>query len=178
MTYWRTSRATSTMKEGPLLSDLREWLDYNPADGGFIRKKKPRNHIDGNTIAGGFDKAGYVRIRVMGRKYLAHRLAWLWVHGEWPALLVDHIDGNKSNNRISNLRLATPSENARNRGRNIGCGEFPMGGVSRERYRARIKIDGKSVHLGSFDTEQEARACYLRVVEENRRVTPSSGAQR
>jgi hypothetical protein len=159
------------MKPGPSISDLKEWLDYDPLTGIFRRKKTPRNHIAAGSVAGTPGRHGYIGVRVKGPKYMAHRLAWLWVHGEWPLLLIDHIDGNKSNNRIENLRLVTNGQNAFNRGSRKGTLTLPApsrisGGVSRERFRARIVIDGKNIHLGSFDTEAEAKACFLTAVAE------------
>lgn len=154
------------MKSELSIASLREWFDYDPSTGIFRRNKRSRNQVEAGAVAGTPDGKGYLRIKILGRHYLAHRLAWLWVHGEWPHLFIDHVDRDRSNNRIANLRLATASQNATNRGlRPIGENVPRIGGgVSRERFRARITIDGKNIHLGSFETEGEAWAAYERAV--------------
>src|SRR5690554_1763211 len=100
-------------------SDLHEVLNYCPDTGVLTWKKQlaPRGRI--GSIAGCAEKkgrsAGRVSIRIHGKLYLAHRLAWFYVHGEWPEL-IDHIDGDPSNNRLSNLRRATKAQNGWNSG--------------------------------------------------------------
>ena len=86
---------------------LKELLEYNPNTGEFV-------WVTSKKIAGSLLPHGYIRIVIQEQKYYAHRLAWLYTFGEWPPNSIDHIDRCKSNNRISNLRLATQSENAQN----------------------------------------------------------------
>lgn len=81
---------------------LRELLDYDPETGVF-RWKEPRRKCRVGEVAGSLRKDGYVKIQVDGRFYQAHRLAWLCVYGVWPSA-IDHIDGNRANNAIANLR--------------------------------------------------------------------------
>lgn len=93
------------------------------------------------------------------RPYLAHRLAWLFCYGDWPEGQIDHINRVRSDNRLSNLRIATASENQMNvRGR----GPFKKGVTLHEtqRFQAQIKRDGRNYYLGLYDTEAEANAAY------------------
>ena len=114
--------------------------------------------------AGAVDaRNGYSRIHINGRLYLAHRIAWLYVNGEWPADEIDHIDMNRSNNRISNLREATKGENMRNK-RAYSNSKTGVKGVhwhkQHRKYAATINRDGKAKHIGLFATVKDAAAAY------------------
>lgn len=104
---------------------------------------------------------GYVVIRIAGYLYRAHRLAWLYMTGEWPALAVDHVNRNPSDNRWANLRQATPRQNGAN---SKPRGAHGLKGVHlhtrNRRWVAQIKKGGTTVYLGSFDTPAEAHAAY------------------
>lgn len=94
---------------------------------------------------------------------MAHQLAWLLSHDEWPPRNIDHIDMDRANNRLSNLRLATPSQNGANRGRQKNNSSGLKGvawNKGAKRWRAQIKANGKRRHLGYFDTAEEAHAAY------------------
>jgi hypothetical protein len=144
----------------------REILDYNPETGVFKWKwrddmrKNDNARITGKS-AGSVVSSGYLKIKINNRRYLAHRLAWLIVHGEWPPKQIDHIDCDKLNNRIANLRLANNQENQRNCGlqKNNSTG---IKGVywhkSRGKFVAEISVGDKRRHLGYFDTLAEATA--------------------
>ena len=101
------------------------------------------------------DSHGYHRGSIFNRLYRAHRVIWAMVYGAWPSELVDHLDRNKLNNRISNLRDATPRTNARN----VGCRGITFR-KSEGRWAAKIKVDGKKLHLGLFDREEDALEAY------------------
>ncbi len=107
---------------------------------------------------------GYIRFQVDGRSYMAHRLAWLYVHGSWPAFEIDHRDGNRANNRIGNLRDVTRTQNNRNRQRvrldsESGLiGAFKVRGYNR--WKARIRINGRQVSLGCFGSAEAAHQAY------------------
>jgi HNH endonuclease len=111
------------------------------------------------TIAGAVHKDGYIRIKVDGHLYMAHRLAWLYVNGSFPPHRIDHKNGIRDDNRIRNLREATHAEDSWNRkprraGGLKGC-HFCHG-----KWQARIQYHGKRIHLGSFNTEKEAHVAY------------------
>lgn len=135
-------------------------LSYDPDTGTFTWRIKPRGAKRGQAV-GGLDGKGYWRISLENSRYLAHRLAWFYVHGEWPQAEIDHINHNPLDNRIANLRPATRSQNASNtRGWSKtglkGIGFHPKNG----KWAARIARDGKRVSLGYFNTAEEAHAAY------------------
>lgn len=146
---------------GPLRSLLLHALIYCPATGEF-RWAVSKGAAKAGSIAGTVNTNGYAVIRFYGKDRLAHRLAWIMTHGEIPnGLMIDHINGNKADNRIANLRLVTRAENGFNR--HSTQAESGHVGVfrSKDRWRARIHKHGKRVELGSFDTMNEAKAAYL-----------------
>jgi hypothetical protein len=137
---------------------LREWLHYDPDTGDFTWLVSPASNIKPGTPAGNFGNV-YLRITISGKTYYAHKLAWLYMTGEWPPNEVDHINQMKSDNRIINLRLATKSEQAQNRPAS-GHSQLGVKGVflseNGDRYRARIMCAGVRYYLGIFDTLEEA----------------------
>lgn len=146
------------------LEEFINYVSYDPLTGEFTRTKILNDHPAhmwrlGETI-GNASSRGYLEISVGEEKYSAHKLAWYITHGEYPNPSIDHINGDKQDNRIENLRLSTPLENMRNRGKNEN-NTTGYNGVylsSSGRYRARIKINGKLIGLGTFDTVELAAA--------------------
>jgi hypothetical protein len=143
--------------------ELKAALSYDHQSGEF-RWLVGGLRFKAGDVAGFPGGKGYWQIRIGGTAYYGHRLAWLYVHGGWPCGALDHIDGNRRNNRIENLRLATISQNAANqRKRNGKSSAFK--GVSwhaaRGKWSAHIRINGKSKYLGQFDTEEEAHRRYV-----------------
>lgn len=142
---------------------LKELLDYDQKSGLFTWKVKPCRRIVKGSIAGCLRNDGYVVIGFDGQSYLAHRLAWCWVTGEIPDIEVDHINGNRADNKFDNLRLATRSENLQNL--RFGSRYKTGLGVSwckREgKFRACIKLNGVYKSLGYYDTENLAQQAYL-----------------
>lgn len=139
-------------------------LSYDPMTG-HITSTKTRK------IAGSKGANGYMQIKVAGKVYYQHRLAWYLHFGYWPENQIDHINGVKTDNRISNLRLATNKQNAQNTGlrRDNTSG---VRGVYYEKgrkspWKARIKIDGKFKFLGYFVTKGEAETAYQTAAEEH-----------
>ncbi len=140
---------------------LRELLHYDPETGEFTWLDDRRCGRKGR-IAGAPKSPGYIQIMINGKVYLAHRLAWLYSHEKWPENMIDHIDGNKSNNRLSNLRDVTPNMNMQNQSRphvrnKTGfLGVHKIGGM----FQASIHTGGKGFYLGRFTTPEEAQAAY------------------
>lgn len=159
---------STDLHSGLTQDDLRKDLHYDPQTGVFTwLSDNPRkgNSRKGLT-AGTTHKTGYKMIWVSGRHYLAHRLAWLYVHGEWPKDLIDHIDGNRSNNCLSNLRPATNSQNKSN-GKCYRHNTSGYKGVSkfRNKWRAQVMHNYKMVYLGLFLTKEEAHEAYLQAAQ-------------
>jgi hypothetical protein len=114
------------------------------------------------TEAGSIHASGYKVIRIGGMHYFGHHLAWLLHYGRWPVGSVDHINLDKVDNRISNLREATPPQqigNTRVR-KDSRSGIKAVTQVMSGRWRARIRVAGKERHLGTFDTAEQATAAY------------------
>lgn len=136
-------------------AELKSYLNYNPDTGVFTWLPHPKmgKRCCVGKQAGSLDKLGYVRIKLRERKYFAHRLAWLYVHGEWPALEIDHINRTPGDNRIKNLRLATRIENQRN---SKFAGTSGYVGIYYIGWRAEARINGKRTAIGHYKTKEEA----------------------
>lgn len=149
------------MKPPVTAERLRELLHYDPETGTFRWKVRQGTQRAPGEIAGGVNQKGYGRISIDGRAHQSHRLAWLYVYGEWPALTIDHINRVTVDNRIANLRLATISQNGAN---SIGRkGRNPFKGVTltkENKWHAQIGKDGRRFHLGTFSTPEEAHEAY------------------
>lgn len=149
---------------------LHELLSYDPETGVFIRRVKSGNIIAGQ-IAGGVRKDGYLQISIDNRRYLSHRLAWLYVHGAFPEHDTDHIDGNRQNNAIRNLRAVTRLTNLQNLRRskstNKSTGLLGVTKLADGRYMAQITANKVHRYIGTFATPQDASDAYL---AEKRRV--------
>jgi hypothetical protein len=144
---------------------LTRVLDYDPATGVFVWKERTSNRVKVGAAAGNVTPFGYMSIQLLGWAYLAHRLAWFYVHGVWPKEEVDHRDGDGINNKLSNLREANSSQNKMNRRprpeTKVGLKGVYLHKENPPQYRARIKsADGKVHHLGLFPTAEEAHAAY------------------
>jgi hypothetical protein len=140
---------------------LRDLLIYNPETGLFSRRVGKARARAG-AVCGDLDSHGYVRISLDCKRYLGHRLAWLYVHGCWPAADIDHINGVRTDNRLANLREAARRNNLANRRGHASSGlKGAYWHGQNGCWYSRIGVNGKSIHLGCFDTAEEANAAYL-----------------
>lgn len=144
--------------------ELRELLRYEPETGAFTWKERAGGYPQWNARyagkpAGRVTARGYVVLKIFERPYYAHRLAWLCAYGRWPQAEIDHINGDKSDNRLSNLRECQSAENKANRdtsrGDRRGIRLRPSG-----RWEAIITVANKQRFLGTFASEEGARAAY------------------
>ena len=141
-------------------SELKELLDYNQDTGIFTWKKNVSSRARVGDIAGSLSQAGYMNIVISKKKYSSHRLAWFYIYGEFPSNDIDHINNNKSDNRIINLREATRNQNNCNRNiqKNNKSG---VKGIYKhtqyDKWVAEIKINKKSIYLGVFDNLELAK---------------------
>ena len=141
---------------------LKEVLDYDPETGHFAWKVN-RGRVKAGTPAGGVHTGitglKHIQIMIDGSRYYAHRLAWLYSHGEFPPADTDHINKNGMDNRIENLRCVSHSKSLRNStlSSNNTSGNV---GVSWNKpvnkWVARIRVLGKRIHLGYFDSKDDA----------------------
>lgn len=148
---------------------LKSLLDYDQETGVFVWKQSRGGTAVAGSVAGGIQLNGYRYIPFKGKPTGAHRLAWLYTYGEMPSGDVDHINRDRDDNRIDNLRCATRSENMRNSIRKR-TESSPLQGVcfdkQHQRWLACITSNYKQIHLGRFDTAEEAHAAYVSASKE------------
>lgn len=143
---------------------LKSIFSYDPEIGIFRWEIKPARNVEIGDIAGSKNKHGYILIKIKKKHYYAHRLAWLYVHGIFPENKIDHIDRDKANNKIQNLREVTAQQNAFNRNSNKNSTSKYIGvhWCSRnKRYVSKITCNGKIKCLGYFINETDAYSAYL-----------------
>lgn len=147
--------------------ELKSMLMYEPETGVFTWIVKPNRRVQVGQIASNQRRDGYVRIGVGGTRYLAHRLAWLYVYGEWPAGVIDHVNGDPSDNRIANLRDCSMTENQMNRGigaNNTSGRKGVIWDKSKQKWLAKAQLRRQTHYLGHFDDLDSAHAAYQRFV--------------
>lgn len=170
-------------RELPTAGLVRQILDYDPETGEFRWKKRtPDMFPSGNTSSEAICQAwnkrfagksagchcdGYLKIKIKNKKYFGHRIAWLFIHGEWPMEDIDHINCIKSDNSLSNLREATRAENSRNRGVNLNNISGYKGVHRRDngKWHAQITHCRKVYVLGDFSNVEDAAAAYERAAK-------------
>ena len=144
---------------------LKSELHYDPATGLFTRARAASTFRKVGEVAGGADRNGHIRISIGNRLYSAHRLAWLYVYGIHPSGAIDHINGNRSDNRIANLRDVTLSVNQQNQRAAQKHNSTGLLGVTfnkaRGRFQAQIGLGKDRRYLGLFDTAEAAHAAYV-----------------
>lgn len=159
---------------------LKELLSYDPDTGFFVWSVNRSNFVSAGVEAGSIDSEGYRRIMIDSKSYKAHRLAWLYVNGDWPELQIDHIDHNRANNEWANLRDTTSLGNARNqkiyKTNKSGCTGV-LWHKKDKNWQASIRIKGKLKHLGSFkDINKAIEARLLAQKEYNFHVNHGAAA--
>ena len=144
---------------------LRELLSYNPETGIFNWARKNGKVYRYGKVAGTINSQGYCQIMIDLVIYRAHRMAWAYVTGQWPEHEIDHVNGDRLDNRFCNLRQATRTQN----GRNLGMKKNNTSGyrgvtwdAQSQRWKAQITVNRKQIHIGLFDTPKEAHVAYCK----------------
>lgn len=141
-------------------NELTHLLDYNPDAGIFTWKNPISTKYRKGDVAGSLRVDGYVQLKLSGKPYLAHRLAWLYVHGSIPAY-IDHINQNRSDNRLENLREASKSQNGANRERCKNNATGYKGVIKKKsRYVAALTHNKKRIEMGHYATPEQAWSAY------------------
>lgn len=145
-----------------LQSTVLSMLRYEPETGHFYWTRPVNGRIKVGQLAGVVDSTGYRRIMVQGKSYMAHHLAWLVVFGQLPTSDMDHINRNRQDNRIDNLREVTRSQNMQNTGTRKDNKSGVRGvywSAAERKWKAQIRCNGKRLHLGTFaEIEPAAKA--------------------
>lgn len=140
---------------------LRSILHYDRETGIFTWKVLTSSRIKLGDVAGSQNGQGYLQVKLQSRLYLAHRLAWLYMHGAWPKDQLDHVNRVRTDNRIANLREATNKQNHQNKSKHSNNTSGHPGvcwNKQRSKWVARIKHDYKDIHLGYFENLEDAIA--------------------
>ncbi len=155
----------TTQHSPPPVSMLHELFWYDANSGVLTRRVDAGRFgkFKAESIVGTPHNGGYLMVGIDGARYLVHRVAFAISNGQWPECQIDHIDGNRANNRLLNLRDVSPCINSQNQRHARGVTESGLLGVSRQRnrWKAEIRTNGKRRFLGVFDTPEDAHACYL-----------------
>jgi len=152
----------------PITQDrLKALMRYDPETGVFRWRARPKyTRLRAGDIAGSVNGDGYLHTKIGGECYKMHRLAFLYMTGEFPpdSIQIDHIDQNRHNNRWSNLRLATPEQNAVNT-RQVSNRTGYRGVVARgDKFYAQTRLSGRVKYLGTFDSAEAAHAAWAKAV--------------
>lgn len=155
------SKAMVNASIPPTQEKIKSILFYDKELGVFTWRIKPRSAMFAGDVAGKTNHNGYQMIGFGYRQYQAHRLAWIYEYGEWPRGQIDHINGIKTDNRISNLRVVDTRGNSINR-KVHRSGKLPGAHFDKRhnRWQALISINGKNTHIGMFATDKEAARAY------------------
>lgn len=149
----------------PAVDRVRELLNYDP-ETGALTWRVSRVGVSAGTIAGSRMKHGYVQIMIDRRQCLAHRLAWALHFGSYPEKYLDHINGDRADNRISNLRECTHTQNNGNmRGGRNRTGYKGVYSTREGKYYAQIRVRGARKCLGTYPKPEMAHAAYMRAAQ-------------
>lgn len=147
---------------------LKELFDYDPETGNLIWNIDRGSNKMRGKIAGYIHSSGYQHVRTGEGQFRAHRLIWIYHYGKEPKEHIDHINGNRSDNRIENLREATRSENMQNRKKAHKNNSVGLIGVQKsgKKWKAAIRLNTIPIYLGTFDTPEGAHSAYLKAKKE------------
>jgi hypothetical protein len=143
--------------------DIRKLFDLDHASG-TLSWRVAAGRVIAGSVAGWVNDQGYVCVQIKGKQYRAHRLIWAYQYGEWPEFEIDHINRDRSDNRLSNLRVVTSSENNRNMSLPVTNTSGHVGVYwvkSRETWNVKIQVNGKQLNLGYFRDKAKAIAARL-----------------
>jgi hypothetical protein len=164
-----THQITGTLQNGLVggsmidVETLKAHLHYDPLTGIFTRLITTSHRNVAGQVSGGYGARGYYRVSVLGRRYYAHRLAWFYMHGEWPQE-IDHINGKRDDNRIANLRPANREQNCANvPAKSSNSSGYKNVSFDRKtgKWMARGRANGKRKNLGLFDTPEAAYNAWV-----------------
>lgn len=159
---------------------FRRLYHYDP-DTGVITKRVRSNADHGENIPIGSLSKGYIRILIGKRLHFAHRLAFLYMTGEWPSQVIDHINGNRSDNRFCNLRDVDQGTNALNKDFDHVQNKHGFAGVRLEtngkKFKASIRFRRETIQLGNYDTPEEAHLAYVKAQSKARKGERPEGIQ-
>jgi hypothetical protein len=165
---WTNLRSMRASLPAVTAERVREVFAYNPEVGLLVRRLSSKRNRRGKAV--GEHATRYIMVDIDKQRYLAHRLIWFYVYGEWPNGYLDHVNGNPADNRLCNLRLATNSQNQANRGapKNNTSG---FKGVSwhaqAKKWRASIEVRGEKIELGEFHDFEMACNVYAKAASEH-----------
>lgn len=151
-------------------SQLKEHFNYSPETGLFTWIKISGYRAKVGDIAGNNHCRGYKELGFMGKSYLVHRLVWLYMMGEWPKDMIDHINGDRSDNRFCNLREATNAQNLLNKGKSPKNTSGLKGvhwNKPNKKWIAQCTINGTKKYIGSFLTKEDAYEAYKKFAKNN-----------
>lgn len=164
------------MTDKELIYEFKKHLRYDPKSGKFTWIARTSKCVNIGDEAGSVMLNGYRTIRFFRRQYYGHRLAWFMSYGRWPKHFIDHKNGQRDDNRLSNLRECSFSENSQNAAlrKDNPSGLIGVGwDKSRRKWVARIRINGRNLHLGRFTCKHEAHAAYLTAKREMHSFQPT-----
>ena len=160
-TNFTSSRANNS-KTWLTVEEVRRRLSYDPITGALTRKVARNSNLIGKETKS-IDASGYIQVNIGGTICKGHRLAWFIYYGKWPDGHIDHVNGIRNDNSISNLREVTNAINCQNKRSPLPSNKLGVLGVSYNKgaYRAAVMLNRKQHHLGRFSTVEEASAAYV-----------------
>lgn len=144
------------------IEELKEYFKYEPNTGKLFWSKRPSNRVVIGSEVGNYNDQGYKVCRFKGKALRVHRIVWAVAKGEHPAEFIDHINGDKGDNRLSNLRVVSNAENLQNMKNSKGYTYHRK----LNKWMAQIVVNKERKYLGVFNTEHEAHEAYLKAKEE------------